>query len=180
MKLKIGLKPKYIPLSPAAAQELKTKVHKEQGEVCPIVGKKFPLSDMVLDHKHKKKSDPMGKDGKGLVRGLIYKGANRIEGPLASGYARFGLSQHITLPEFLRRLADYLENPPLGQQYIHPTEVSKTKLPRLNKNDFNLVVKYWSKIKPKSKTPPTYREDMLMTGDWLEWVAKAKEIKNSR
>ena len=94
---------------------LRKQWHKEQGFICPILNQKIPHKDAVVDHKHRNKSTPVGKDGAGMIRGVIQRSANVIEGKLTNAYVRYGLHKFdITLPQFLRNLADYLELPPLA------------------------------------------------------------------
>jgi len=92
---------------------------------------------MVVDHKHRKKSEPIGIDGKGLVRGVIHRQANSMEGQIRKSWVRHGMHKFdISLPAFLRNLADYLENPPLKKyRLIHPLE--KTPIKKLTKSSYN-------------------------------------------
>jgi len=100
--------------------------HKEQNYICPIMGLQYPVSEMVVDHKHKLKSDPASIDNGGLIRGIIHFQANIMEGKISNGFKRYGLCKHdISLPTFLRNLADYLENSITN--LIHPNEKPKAK-----------------------------------------------------
>lgn len=133
---------KFIQLSPKDLSKLKSELHKNQNDTCPLLGVKFKLEDMVVDHKHKKKSDPCGPNGDGLVRGAINRFANALEGKITNNWKRMGLDKHIDLPTYLRNLADYLENPPCEQVYIHPSE--KPKRPKLKKSCYNKLKKEYS------------------------------------
>ncbi len=105
---------------------LRIKLHKEQDNICPILKQEFDLSEMVVDHQHKyKKSDTNGVDGGGMVRGVIHNQANVLEGKISNAYRRYGLHKFISLPEYLRNLASYLEQENLS--YYHPTEAPKPK-----------------------------------------------------
>jgi hypothetical protein len=119
--------------------KFRKKFHKKQKQICPIFKQKAPLEKMVVDHKHRRKKDPVGKDGKGLIRGIIHSQANVLEGKISNAYIRYGLHKFIDLPSFLRNLADYLEHPPLGYKFIHPSE--KAKSPKLSKRSYNKLVK---------------------------------------
>ena len=107
---------------------------------------------MVIDHKHKLKSNPAGPNGDGLVRGAINRHANIIEGKITNNWKRTGLEYtEADLPTFLRNLADYLENPPCEQVYIHPNE--RIKPCRLTKTCYNASSKK-GKWKTESSTLP--------------------------
>ena len=116
-------------------KKIRAFFHKKQDEICPILKMKFPIEDMVCDHQHHKNSINLGKpEEAGLIRGIIQRQANSIEGRISGAFIRMGLHKFdITLPEFLRNLADFIENPPLTHlKYIHPSEKPKPK--RLKKN----------------------------------------------
>jgi len=142
-----------IQLKQKDIKELKQKLHKEQHNICPLLNKKVPLNEMTLDHKHKLKANPAGPNGDGLCRGAIEFRANAIEGKISNNWKRyFGAdeSKHpISLPDFLRNLADYLENPPCEQIYIHPSEKPKPK--KLGKRVFNKIAKLYKEEYPKRK-----------------------------
>ena len=168
---------KLIQLTQASAKELRLKLHIEQNEICPLLGIYIPPEDTALDHKHKKKSDPCGPNGDGLVRGVISFRANSLEGKITNAWRRqfgFDESKHpISLPNFLRNLANYLENPPVEQIYVHPTE--KLKRPKLNKNQFNLVKRYWKEMYPKRKYP-TFPKSGKLTEELKGYIEEANQF----
>jgi len=104
---------------------------------------------MVVDHKHKLKANPAGPNGDGLVRGAIDRFANALEGKITNNWKRMGLGKYTDLPTYLRNLADYLENPPCEQKYIHPSE--KPKVKKLGKRVFNKIAKLYAEEYPKRK-----------------------------
>lgn len=124
-------------------KELREMLYEEQDGICPILKVEIPVEDMVVDHKHRKKSTPIGENGAGMIRGVIQRSANVVEGKLSNAYVRYGLHKFdITLPDFLRNLADYLENPPLESEFfIHPSEAPPPK--KLMRSSFNKLKKEW-------------------------------------
>ena len=132
---------------------LREKHYHLQGGVCPILGCKYPIEDATLDHCHSTKKDTIGVNGKGLVRGVIQRQANSLEGKITNAYTRLGIHKFdITLPRFLRNLADFLESPPLDHlQLIHPTEKSKPKI--ISKASYNKLKKMLLKKKYSGKLP---------------------------
>lgn len=155
--------------------ELRKVQYKKQGGVCAISGLPYDLKDTVVDHKHKLKSEPLGgPDGLGLVRGVIGKNINTFEGKCYRLWIRFGLREDISLPDLLRRMADYIEKPPMnGEKIVHPKE--RPKRPRLKIPDYKLVCKYWFCIYPRKRTLPKYPGDSVKTPKWKEHIHVAKE-----
>ena len=138
-----------IQLEQKELREFKRKLHEKQNNVCPLLNVERPLDGMVVDHKHKLKANPAGPDGDGLVRGAIDRFANALEGKITNNWKRMGLGKYTDLPTYLRNLADYLENPPCEQKYIHPTE--KPKVKKLGKRNFNKIAKLYKVDYPRRK-----------------------------
>ena len=149
-----------IQLKQKDVKDLKEKLHKKQNNICPLLKVKFPSTAMVLDHKHKRKLDPIGINGDGLVRGVIHRFSNALEGKIVNNWKRMGLDKHTDLPSYLRNLADYLENPPCEQKYIHYSEIPKPK--KLGKRVFNKISKLYTKEYPKRK-PLEYPKSSKIT-----------------
>jgi len=142
-----------IQLNQKDLKNLKRQLHIQQNNICPLLKKKVPLEQMVVDHKHKLKANPPGPNGDGLVRGAIEFRANALEGKISNNWKRYygaDETKHpITLPEYLRNLADYLENPPCEPKYIHPSE--KPKVKKLGKRVFNKIAKLYKEEYPRRK-----------------------------
>ena len=128
---------------------LRKKQWLKQNKKCAILQQEIEYKDAVMDHKHKKKSEPVGKDGKGLLRGVLHKYVNSFEGKVVYWYTRYGLHNLVPLPKLLRKLADFLENPPMKSVYIHPSERKKPK--KLQKKCFNELNKVYKLKYPKRK-----------------------------
>lgn len=169
-----------IQLTQTSAKELRLKLHAEQNEICPLLGIKIPVEDTALDHKHKRKSDLCGPNGDGLVRGAISFRANSLEGKITNAWKRqfgFDETKHpISLPNFLRNLATYLENPPVEQIYVHPTE--KLKRPKLKASKFNLVKRYWKYLYPNRKMP-TFPKSGKVTEEFKLYMEQADGFDQS-
>lgn len=142
-----------VQLKSSDVKDLRDKWHKEQGEICPILGIKVSSEKVSLDHLHKLKSEEAGIDGKGCCRGAIEFRANAIEGKISNAYKRLGLDKLIELPALLRNLADYLEHNHLQDEtiYIHPTEKVPEK--KLSKKNYNKLAKLYKTSGAKAKFP---------------------------
>lgn len=142
-----------IQLNSETAAILRGILYTQQGGKCPILKQKISFDDIVLDHKHKLKAELPGSDGKGLVRGCIDFRVNAFEGIILKKYKRQGLTKLIALPELLRNLADYLENPTCQQIFIYPSE--KVMAPFLKISEYKRIVKYYKIMFPRRiKIPP--------------------------
>ena len=139
-------------------KELREKLWIRNNKKCPLLGIDIPLDKCSLDHIHKKKSDKYS-ENKGTIRNSIEFRSNAIEGKIANAWKRyFGSNEDnhpIELPNFLRNLADYLEEGSYidedGFYYIHPSEVPKE--PKLSKRNFNKCKKLYNaeEFVPKRK-----------------------------
>jgi len=115
--------------------------------VCPICGNKRNLNEWTVDHQHKTKAETNGVNGAGMVRGVICFKCNSTEGRFLSAFKRSGLRYDVEFTDFIRSLADYLDQP--NTHYIHPSE--KAKEPKLKKRPFNKIAKMYSEEYPKKK-----------------------------
>lgn len=154
----------------------------KQGKRCAVTGIKVRFSESVVDHKHKTKAEPVGVDGKGLIRGVLHFGVNALEGKIANVYKRYGLHKVAPLSEILRNVADYLDNPPVTN-YIHPSAIVKIKRKKLNKTDIKRVQKYWKQMYPKRKLPKMpalvtkgKNKFYYQTKEWAEYIQQSRKL----
>lgn len=102
---------------------------------------------LCLDHQHKRKTDPVGENGNGLIRGLLCTNCNHLEGKIWNNIKRYGkaddnnpLDSRI---DFLNRLIDYYKNNVQhNRKIVHPTEKPVDKIA---KSHYNKLVKLSSK-----------------------------------
>lgn len=154
---------KLTQLNHEDIKPLREKLHKQQNEICPLLKKKIPFDQVVVDHQHMKTSEVLGVNGAGCVRGAIQFQANVMEGKITNAYVRTGLHKSgVPLPEFLRNLADYLEQEPLP--FIHPNEKPKPK--KFGKRVFNKLNKAYKLKYPKRK-PLVYPKRHVLTNTWI-------------
>lgn len=134
---------------------LRKKLFDAQGGVCPILNEVMAFEESVVDHQHRTKDEPIGKGGAGLIRGVIHRQANVIEGKIVNSFRRYGLHKFgISIPAFLRNLADYLEQDNL--RYIHPSEKPKQLL--LKKSSYNALKKAAGRAERKFPEYPRSRK----------------------
>ena len=129
-------------------KELKTVLWEVNKRICPLLGIEVELDKTALDHIHKLVAEEPSEQ-KGTIRNTIEFRANAMEGKISNNWKRyFGADETkhpISLPDFLRNLANYLENGAHedkdGNYYIHPSEVPKE--PKLKKQSYNKLKKIY-------------------------------------
>lgn len=156
-------------------KELRYEQWRKQWCECPILKQKILYKDAVFDHKHKTKLEKLGENGKGCLRGVIHFQANSFEGKVTNSFKRYGLHKfNIPLPEMLRNLADYVENPPMKPEYIHPKERPKAK--KLGKRDFNRIIKYYFQMFPRKRKLPIYPKSGKMNKKFEKMLETANKL----
>ncbi len=143
---------------------LKEKIWLSNNKRCPLLQIEVELDKMTLDHIHKLKAE-IPSEQKGTIRNAIEFRANVLEGKISNAWKRyFGSdeSKHpITLANYLRNLADYLENGAYCETvenddtfFIHPKE----KIPELilKKSSYNELKKVATVKIPEYKNKQKY------------------------
>ena len=132
-------------------KELREKILENQGFKCAICGKDIRNDPgFALDHQHKlNKNQTLGTDGAGLIRGVLCRDCNVLEGRIWNNSTRY--KQFKTVKErneFLKQLIQYYENG--TYPFIHPTE--KVPLKSISKRQYNKLKKVCLKVPeyPKS------------------------------
>ena len=159
-------------IKPEELVKIRAFFHKKLNKgICPILKKHYGVDEMVVDHAHTANSNNLGKpEEAGLIRGVIHRQANTMEGKITNSFIRCGLHKFdITLPEFLRHLADFIEKPTMTHLgYIHPNEAPKGKF--LKKTCINQLVKAYEIKYPGRKLP-----EVLLYKKWTKGRKKGKE-----
>jgi hypothetical protein len=137
----IGGTGKLIQLRSKDISVYRDLIIKDQKGLCAICNELLPLEGggVSLDHQHKTKSETIGVEGAGLIRGVLCRNCNVFEGKIWNNSKRYGKFK--TLPQFLRAVADYHEKE--NYPYIHPSEAVQTK--KVSKRQYNLLVKAYGK-----------------------------------
>jgi len=166
---------KFIEMKSKDIKPLKEKLWLSNNKKCPLLGIDVELDKMALDHIHKLVAEPYSEQ-KGTIRDAIEFRANAMEGKITNNWQRyFGAdkSKHpISLPEYLRNLADYLEKGAYSESgenevyYVHPNEVPKPK--KVSKRNYNKLKKlYLIDLKEGNvrKKFPEYPKSSKLTKD---------------
>ena len=84
----------------ADTKRIRQLLYEEQQGLCALTKLPVEFKDVHLDHAH---------DSEQLVRGVLHKAANMSLGKIENIAVRYLYWYPYTLPEFLRQVADYLE-----------------------------------------------------------------------
>ena len=127
----------YKVLKGSEVKTLREEILEEQDFICPLCKKKIEIQNAALDHKHKRKNDPLIQDKNGLIRGVLHKTCNSVEGKIINSIKRYlGNYSENEVIEFLENLIQYYKKDPYN--YIHPSEYSE---PKISKRQYNKLKK---------------------------------------
>ena len=138
-------------LKTTEVKDFKLELLKKQGFKDAITGKPLKPENSVLDHQHRgKKTDEIGVDGAGLIRGVLDNQINCAEGKIFNAMKRYcGITTNAERIEFLEKLVEYYKKGTLP--VIHPTE--KMPEPKVSKKNYNKLKKEFVLKYPKKKFP---------------------------
>lgn len=142
-----------VQLTQRNVKELRDLILQAQNYKCAICGNLIDLedtNDASLDHQHKNKQSDTFEDGNGLIRGVLCRACNSIEGKFWNASKRFmKFKNEKERIEWLKKLVEYYESP--KYPFIHPSEKIKEK--SLSKRNFNLMITQFKKKYQKKKLP---------------------------
>ena len=129
----------------------------ENGKKCLITGLTIPLSEAVMDHQHKLKSDLADESGPGCCRGVLSFQGNAWEGKVTNSFRRLGLNKKTDIVTALRNLAAFLECNHVHTDevvWIHPSEEPKAL--KITKRCYNKLLTAIKKDKNAKGKVPKY------------------------
>ena len=142
----------YEQLTQSKIKDLREEILKKQNFKCAICGKDIRNDPGIsLDHQHRiSKSQEIGEDGAGLIRGVLCRDCNVLEGKIFNNGIRYKQLRTVqSRLDWLRNLIKYYEQE--KYPYIHPTEKVKPK--DVSKFNFNKMIKLFKEKYPKRKVP---------------------------
>jgi len=165
---------KYKTITWSMFARLRKKQWLNQNKCCPILKQPILYKDAVFDHKHRTKTETIGEDGKGLLRGVLHRNANTFEGKIVRLYKRYGLAKFIELPELLRNVAEYIEDPIMEPKYVHPSERPPAK--KLGKRQYNKICKHYFEMYPRRTKLPEFPKSGKITKEFEELLKKIEKF----
>lgn len=143
-----------IQLKSKDIKPLRTKLLNEQNGNCKLCGETInDESGISLDHQHMTSKEIIGEDGAGLVRGVLCRSCNVLEGKIWNNVSRYKQPENVAdRIHFLESLISYYKES--NTEFIHPNE--EPKEPIVSKRNYNKLKKIYTGRKkfpeyPKSK-----------------------------
>lgn len=151
-------------LKASEVKEVREDILKEQDGVCAICGEEIDdNSGASLDHQHMLKRETIGEDGAGLVRGVLCRPCNVMEGKIWNNMGRYIQPENVEKRiEWLESLISYYRKD--NYDLIHPNE--KPREPNVSKKNYNKLKKMYTKDladKKKKKKIPEYPKSGKLT-----------------
>jgi hypothetical protein len=155
----------YVYLKSKDIAEIRESLLLSQDGRCALCSCKITdKTGVSLDHQHKNKSDEIGEDGGGLIRGVLCRSCNVLEGKLWNAMKRFLQVKNVQERiNWLENLILYYKQPNLN--LVHPNEIPKE--PKIGKREFNKINKYYKEKYPNRK-PLEYPKSKKYTKTLLE------------
>lgn len=145
---------------------------------CAICQKELgdDVTNQHVDHQHCFKSETLGENGAGLIRGVLCRNCNALEGKIWNNANRYGavnpkdpVGSRI---KWLKQLVNYYEdNLSITDPILHPKE-RRPEL--LQKSEYNRILKYFKSQKSNYKRNGELKPFPKYTG---KWTLKLKELK---
>lgn len=120
---------------------IRHKILEKQDGLCKLC--KEPINETTgysLDHQHMTKKETIGEDGAGLVRGVLCRACNVMEGKIWNSMRRYIQPENVQdRIEWLESLLEYYKED--NYNVIHPSELPKE--PTVSKSNYNKLKKLY-------------------------------------
>lgn len=170
----------YKEITRREMDELRSQILKEQDYRCAICKKNLrdEPKNQNVDHQHCFKHEALGDQGAGLVRGILCRNCNAMEGKIWNNTHRYGLvdpedcvGSRIRWLESVIRY--YNDNQIHKERVLHPKE---RRPERLSKSEYNRLIKHYKSLKASYKKDGTLKTPPKFTGRWSK---RLEELKDS-
>lgn len=121
---------------------VRLKLLEYQHHKCAICGCVLTLETSCVDHQHMHSYESHGCKGAGLVRGVLCRNCNALEGKIWNNTLRYGVVKEGVVTDrvqWLHNLINYYQNNYQQiEQLVHPSEIKSEKL---SKSCYNRIYK---------------------------------------
>jgi hypothetical protein len=147
--------------------EIRSEILEEQGGSCALCNVKITDSTgYSLDHQHKLKSEPYGPDGAGLIRGVLCRACNVLEGKIWNNTQRYMQPENVQdRIDILLGLVEYYKKG--TYPLVHPSE--KPKEATVSKRNYNKLKKAYSGKKKFPEYPKSNKLTKNLSGLFEEY-----------
>lgn len=174
----------FLEITKVQLKEVRAKILEHQGFKCAICNVELTENDSGnchVDHQHLFKSETLGENGNGLIRGVLCRDCNALEGKIWNNIHRYGKVLGDTPTEgrkkFLENLVRYYDfNFQQVEKILHPNE---RHIERIGRREYGQLIKVFKSLPDSYKRDGSLRETPKFTGLWSPKLKELKEIKDS-
>lgn len=154
-------------LKSSEIQIVRETILKEQHGLCALCLNKITEdTGAALDHQHRRKSDLIGVDGAGLIRGVLCRACNCLEGKIWNATTRYRQPKSVQdRIDMLKRLVKYYEK--TNYDLVHPSE--KVPLKEVSKSNYNRLKKLYIGKKKFPEYPKSGKVTLGLQSLFLEY-----------
>lgn len=159
----------YKEISSKQLSEIREILLEQQGSRCAICEEPLGTdkANQHVDHQHCFKSEQLGVAGCGLIRGVLCRNCNALEGKVWNNIHRYGKTDGLPVESRIRwlerLLAYYNANYSHSNPTLHPSEKRPEKL---GKQEYNRIIKYYKSLPEAYKQSGELRDIPKYTGRW--------------
>lgn len=165
-------------------KDLRKKILQHQNNKCALCLtdlSKDPKNQNV-DHQHCTKSEELGVNGAGLIRGVLCRNCNALEGKFWNNSKRYGLVDNddpigSRIDWILNLLQYYKHNYQEVEKVLHPSE---RRVQKMSKTEYNKLKKWYLEQSSSYKKDGTLKPFYVYTGKWEEHFLKLLAIVNEQ
>lgn len=174
----------YQEITQSQLPEVRQRILESQNFKCAICSKILDPQDSGncnVDHQHLFKSEGLGVNGNGLIRGVLCRDCNALEGKIWNAIHRFGkvLSDNPVegRSRFLKRLLNYYDsNYQNIERILHPKERRPEKL---GKSEYNQLIRLFKSLPQSYKRSGELKEIPKFTGLWSQTLKELRDLRDS-
>lgn len=177
----------YKEITSSQLPELRKRLLESQDFKCAICEKILDPNDSGncnVDHQHLFKSEELGIFGNGLIRGVLCRECNHLEGKIWNNIHRYGKVQKTQNNDpvlgrigFIEKLLNYYRNNlQHSEPILHPSE---RRIEKLGKSEYNQLIKVFKSLPSSYKRNGQIRDIPKFTGLWSPKLKELKTIKDS-
>lgn len=173
---------KYHEITTSELPKIRRVLLEKQDFRCAICDKDLsnePTSNQHVDHQHLYKSDELGYRGNGLIRGVLCRDCNALEGKVWNNLHRFGKSNKSNPVDsrvlWLSNLLEYYKNAYYFEDPIlHPKERRPEKL---QKSEYNKILKWYKQQTFAYKRNGEMKPFPRFSGSWSSKLKKYEDLR---
>lgn len=169
-------------ISSKDAQKYRKEFWLLQNKKCAILNEEILFSESTLDHTHGRITDPVGVNDKGLVRAVLHRECNVLEGKIWNQWNRSSIKKKYKLQDVLQGLINYYNmieqgNLPIEQKYIYPSEKPEEPKELFTAAQYKKIKNYYFKVFPRRKKLP--KKTKYLTDDIREYLSTIDEYRKN-